>query len=488
MLVRARNHTDATILQAAADGDLEFLKQQALSDAQLVNSSTCSSGCTALHWAAGMNQVHIIRYLLDLSRSNNPIISTNSFDTAPSTIASKLAFHVNQPIAKKYKAAGRTPLHYAARNGCLEAAKCLIEQFYATPDATAKHGVTPLHLACFQNQKNVAEYLLQLNSGIDLFQTNNYGCNVLHWLAICPVARAGPDGGSHLVQTAQWLFEMQQQKLHPLQNSNAARVPKSDVIDLFHAKQTQGHTALHKAAWLGHYALIRYLHECHNLWDDAPDHSGNYAVTLAEMARHDDNDATVNYLRMFCSRSAAHSCSILSLSIQDINNPARIRRAYLDKALEYHPDRHVKRNQGFSKRQIANEIKEDSYAGQSDCINISFDDVQKAYNHLLYEKGRGLECNNAHKLRILLPSSEEASLEIDDDCFKTRLVVVLREYGSKGLDISNLKKKWKQVWHTNFPTSADNVPLTRWLQEFAADVVEIRSVDQCHRAYVKIQQ
>jgi ankyrin repeat protein len=488
MLIRARNATDAVILQAAADGNLDFLKQQEVCDVQSIYRSTCSSGCTALHWAAGMNQVHVIRYLLGASRSKDSVVSS---DKDPVTIESPFNFDVDVPIAKRYKAAGRTPLHYAARNGSLEAAMCLIEEFNANPSAKAKHGVTPLHLAFFQNQKGVAEYLLlemeEERPQVDLFQTNDYGCNVLHWLAICPAIRAGPYGGTNLVQTAQWLHEVQKQKLQAITNSNGQPVLNSNNnnLDLFHAKQTQGHTVLHKAAWLGHYALIRYLHEFHDLWDDSPDHSGNYAVTLAEMARHDDDGATVNYLRMFCSRSTLYSCSILGLSIQDINNPTQIRRAYHDKAKKYHPDRHVKRKQGDSKQQTGTTNEFSSHLDKNDHNDISFDEICTAYHHLLHEKGRGRECNDAHTLRILLPSSEEASPIIDDDCFKTRLLIVLREYGSKGLDVSNLKKKWKQVWQTNFPKKEDNVPLIRWLQECAGDVVDIRTVNQCHRAYIK---
>ena len=132
--------------------------------------------------------------------------------------------------------------------------------------------------------------------------------------------------------------------------------------------------------------------------------------------------------------------------------------------------------------------KLENYTGQNDNNKLTFDDICKAYHHLFHEQGRGLECNDAHKLRILLPASENGSIAIDDDCFKTRLLIVLREYGSKGLDLSNLKKKWKQVWQTNFPMNSDNVPLTRWIQDRAGDVVEIRAVNQCYRAYPKLQQ
>ena len=479
MLVRAHNSTDAAILQAAADGNVVVLQHYQLSNVELICNAICSSGCTALHWAAGMNQVNVIRYILNLPRSKESS-SSESEETAAATFESTFMFHVDFPIAKKHKAAGRTALHYAARNGAIEAIKCLIEEFHANPDAKAKHGVTPLHLAFFQNQKEVAEYLLRLESRVDLFQTNDYGCNVLHWLAICPAVRAGPEGGTHLVPTAHWLAEVQQQKKKSCNQSKTA----SNLVDLFHTKQTQGHTALHKAAWLGHYALIRYLHEYHDLWDDSPDHSGNYAVTLAEMARHDDNDSTVNYLRMFCSRSAAYSCSILGVSIDDINNPLRIRRAYHTMALMHHPDRQTTKKQGDSQHNDGNDLKTDNHT-ENDDTTLSFDDIHRAYRHLMYDKGRGLECNDAHKLKILLPSSENACFTVDDDCFKTRLLVVLKEYGSKGIDLSNLKKKWKQVWQTNFPKTRNNIPLARWIQEMAEDVVEIRTVNQCHLLYAK---
>lgn len=58
-------------------------------------------GCAPLHWAAGSNQLEVIRYLVE-----------------------ERSVHVD--VAATKKARGRTSLHYAARNGCLEAAKLLV--------------------------------------------------------------------------------------------------------------------------------------------------------------------------------------------------------------------------------------------------------------------------------------------------------------------------------------------------------------------------
>jgi ankyrin repeat protein len=515
MLVRAHNPIHEAILQAAVQGDLECLRKQPR--VELLHESICISGCTVLHWAAGMNQVHIVRYLLTLSPSLES--SSSQLKSRDDGTTTKInSFHVDVAIANKYSAAGRTPLHYAARNGCLEVARCLIEEFHANPNAAAKRGVTPLHLAFFQNQQCIAEYLLQilrpflgvnvmdtLDNVVDLFQTNDYGCNVLHWLAICPASRSGPNGGEHLIPTAKWLFEIQLQTLRSRsrmnnrhENEDSVRNKNAELLDLFHSKQNQGHTVLHKAAWLGHYALIRYLHEHHDIWDDAPDNSGNFAVTLAEMANHKDDDKTVNYLRMYCSRSAANSCFILGLQcVDDANNPSVVRRAYHRMAMKYHPDRQMQKERLRLNPKYHAEGKSGSDGAEMGDAPITFDALYKAYHHLMFEMGRGQQCNPAHKLHLLLhPLSNESSgatspivssdidrRSVDDDCFKARLIVVLKEYGTKGLDISNLKKKWKQVWQMDFP-STGRVSLAQWIQHYAGDVVEVRVVNHCHRAYV----
>ena len=93
---------------------------------------------------------------------------------------------------------------------------------------------------------------------------NAFGCGAIHWLGIIPFNRANDNSSNHneegeaLMPLAKWLFDQ----------------PNIDM----HGKQNQGHTVLHKAAFGGHLALIRYLHEEYNMYDDITDFAGNYAA------------------------------------------------------------------------------------------------------------------------------------------------------------------------------------------------------------------
>lgn len=95
-------------------------------------------GCTSLHWAAGSNQRNVIRYLVEQRSVDVNILATK-------------------------KARGRTPLHYAARNGCLDAAQLLV-QLGAKVDARAKHGVSPFQLAVWQNNLDVCRWLVRVSN------------------------------------------------------------------------------------------------------------------------------------------------------------------------------------------------------------------------------------------------------------------------------------------------------------------------------------
>lgn len=92
-------------------------------------------GCTCLHWAAGTNQVETIRYLV--TRRGVPV-----------------------DICATKKARGRSPLHYAARNGSLEAAQLLVEMG-ANVNVRAKNGVSPFQLAVWQNNLEICRWLVR---------------------------------------------------------------------------------------------------------------------------------------------------------------------------------------------------------------------------------------------------------------------------------------------------------------------------------------
>jgi hypothetical protein len=69
----------------------------------------------------------------------------------------------------------------------------------------------------------------------------------------------------------------------------------------------------------------------------------------------------------------------------------------------------------------------------------------------------------------------------------------LLEYGDRGLDLSNLKKKWNQVWpdvslesYRQGLSKRDGRSMSRWILRQAGDVVELRSDGMgCVRVFPK---
>jgi len=153
---------------------------------------------------------------------------------------------------------------------------------------------------------------------------------------------------------------------------------------------------------------------------------------------------------------------------------------------------------------------------QNGITNEAFYKVQEAYQHLLKEGGLGKQCNPAHSLPLLLQndgepaegtkttatvplydkvapdrislnsklqpptnptisttSSENVEIAQPSDRFRMQLLAVLSEYGAKGMDVSNVKKKWQQVWGIPFPDTGGE-KMARWLAQQAGDVISIR--------------
>jgi hypothetical protein len=233
--------------------------------------------------------------------------------------------------------------------------------------------------------------------GVDPCQTNEFDCAAVHWIGISPQSRA-QQGGAGLLPLVKWLA-------------------KQPGINFQH-RQRQGHTPLHKAAWGGHIELIRYLRDEHGLLDDTQDDAGNYAADLADMANTTRHTQVALFLRQECNAAQTQSCAILGVPVG--SSVSDIRKAYLAKARQVHPDR------------------------QHGCTNSDFDAICRAYEHLTLENGNGSQSNPAHSLNLMLELSKVATnestfdgkSEMDDgDCFKARLIAVLLEYGDKGLDL-----------------------------------------------------
>jgi ankyrin repeat protein len=477
-MIHAKDDATRKVLEAACSGNLDYLRETAtttlLSSAHQHGPSpwqtaVCTSGCTALHWAAGSDRVDVLRFLLtgttdETGNHEQPQTVGALFDTP------------DLAVTASRKSRGRTPLHYSCRNGCLEATRYLVEVAGADPHVRARHGVTPFQLAVWQNRLEICRYLVE-RCGVDPSeQVNEFECGPVHWLGIAPMGRANLcsdySDGRDLLPLARWLASF------------------TDID--FHQTQRQGHSALHKASWGGHLALVRYLHEEHGMMDEAPDHAGNYAASLADMANTPRHDEIARYLRQECSTARRTSCAILGVSVT--STEAEIRRAYLNKAKEVHPDK--------------------CHNNHPDANDCRFQELQRAYRHLTEEKGHGNQSNPAHSLNLMLQVAANGSrhdnetnggenengsnwnhknsdLDVEDaSCFKARLMAVLLEYGDKGMDLSNIRKKWIQVWgpevpfpsQTECPQNDDpnsktkqprKVPLSELLQQLAGDVIRM---------------
>ncbi|OEU20164.1 ankyrin, partial [Fragilariopsis cylindrus CCMP1102] len=317
--IKCKTEMDRKLLVAAIEGDIEYL--DSIRRSKTLRTTVCSSGCTLLHWAAGSNQVNNVNIIVEYKKSY-----------------------------------GRTPLHYACRNGSLEAVQylCLSPYCHAIPDIKAKQGVTPFQLAIWQNHLQVCQFLTTSTVGIvPSIDFNDFGCGAIHWIGIAPKHRANftttttttnennneyedennnneNDNGHDLLPLIKWLS-------------------KQDGINFF-IKQRQGHTALHKAVWGGHMSIVKYLREEIGMFDDQQDDAGNFAASLADMANTTRHTKIGVYLRQHCSRKRYNSLQILGLTASMSTKSTmsestlalgknEIRKAYLKKARQLHPDR-----------------------------------------------------------------------------------------------------------------------------------------------------
>lgn len=400
------------------------------------------SGCTLLHWSAGNGHKDVTKYLLNEIYQYNP----------------------NIPV-RKSKARGRTPLHYACRNGHLDVVKMLIEEYNADVFFKAKHGVTPFQLAVWQNQLEVCKYLVNKCGVIVKDEVNDFGCSVVHWCGIVPMSRLSNDDS--ILELFDWIIS-------------------HEGIDI-HAKQNQGHTILHKASWGGHFHLVKYLHRVHGMMDIHIDHAGNYAADLADMANTSKHEEIALYLRRDASLEFHKSCEILKLNpvvyMDRKLNEDELRKIYLSLAKEVHPDR----------------VTDDG---------SRFQELKRAYEHLTSGGVATAQRNPTHSMTLLLEMTRSRTCEneeqdektIEEDAsscenrcdgmniLKTRLVSVLLEYGNKGLDLSNLIKKWNQVWPNNpFPLTEKQRKkgqLLRFLQDNAGDVFTVKRQEKAGSIYI----
>ena len=191
------------------------------------------NGSTAEHWAAGGGHLECLK-LLHAYRNEY----ANSGDTAIKDKEEASGQSGGNPSARQRRRDGKSPLHYAARNGRDEVIDYLLRyQLPSSPSAGVDiftgDGTTPLHLACYGAHLPTVRLLVG-RYGADHTLTNDWGCGTSHW-----VAMSACEDSERVIAVCNFL--------------------KWECNVPFHERQRQGHSPVHKAAQKKNRAVIEWL-------------------------------------------------------------------------------------------------------------------------------------------------------------------------------------------------------------------------------------
>jgi uncharacterized protein len=154
------------LMVVARSGNMEAAKILVDADAD-VNVIEKWRGQTALMWAAAQQQSEMVAFLL-----------TNGADPDAQSIPNNWERQVTaEPRMKVLPAGGLTPLHYAAREGCSECTRFLIEAG-ADINKTDPESVTPLLMANLNANWDSAKLLIEAGAWLDKWDF--YGRNPLY--------------------------------------------------------------------------------------------------------------------------------------------------------------------------------------------------------------------------------------------------------------------------------------------------------------------
>lgn len=136
------NTSNITIHSCAESGDLPGLVRLLVSNPLLINEKSILMLQTPLHASAGLNRYEIVKYLLEWRGSVSvELEATNVY--------------------------GETPLHFVAKNGCVESARILLDHG-ANVHSRTNNQITPLHLAVGfalrSGDNSIVKLLLEFNA------------------------------------------------------------------------------------------------------------------------------------------------------------------------------------------------------------------------------------------------------------------------------------------------------------------------------------
>jgi ankyrin repeat protein len=154
------------LMVIARSGNLEAA-EILVDDGADVNIVEKWRGQTALMWATAQQQPQMVAFLLSNGADPDAQSSPNNWERQVTA----------EPRMKVLPAGGLTPLHYAAREGCAECTKLLIEAG-ADINQTDPESVTPLLMANLNANWDSAKHLIEAGAWLDKWDF--YGRNPLY--------------------------------------------------------------------------------------------------------------------------------------------------------------------------------------------------------------------------------------------------------------------------------------------------------------------
>ncbi|HEX5048370.1 MAG TPA: ankyrin repeat domain-containing protein [Gammaproteobacteria bacterium] len=148
----------ATALMLAARGSSVESAKLMIDHGADVNIKEAWRGQTALIWAAAQSRPAMIKLLLEHGADANARSNTNDWDR-----------QVSGEKRRMYRPfGGLTALMYAARQGCVECARALVEGG-ADPDLSGYRNITPLIMALDNLHFDTADYLIDAGASLDMW-------------------------------------------------------------------------------------------------------------------------------------------------------------------------------------------------------------------------------------------------------------------------------------------------------------------------------
>jgi len=160
------NYGETALMTCSRAGNAEAVKVLIEAGAS-VDALESWHGETALMWAAAEHHPAVMETLIKAGADLN----------ARSTVVTWERQKTLEPRDKWLPPGGQTPLHFAAREGCLECAKVLV-QHHADINAIDPQGISALVSAIINGHYDVAGFLIE--SGIDVTLADETGQTALY--------------------------------------------------------------------------------------------------------------------------------------------------------------------------------------------------------------------------------------------------------------------------------------------------------------------